>query len=103
MGKQQDLNSLAISVGNTAAHKIILQKTNKPDSKNHLSAEIRDYSFDAFSKSQKHKWNKEDIERLRNKAEYIAKRFLKRYPDIKYQERETKESVTDTMQELLLI
>ncbi len=103
MGKKQDISSLAISIGNTSAHKIILAKTNKPESKKHLTDEIRDYSFDAFSKSQLHNWAKEDVAQLIKKSSSVAEKFLNRYPDIIYKEKEIKEAVIDTMQELLII
>lgn len=103
MGKKQDISSLAISIGNTSAHKIILVKTNKPESKKHLTDEIRDYSFDAFSKSQLHQWNKEDIKEIKLKSAAIAGKFLTRYPGISCKEKEIEEAVIDTMQELLML
>ena len=84
MGKKQAIKSLANSIALVSVHKIVLRHTNKPESKKHLTHEIRGYAEDVIDKSEVHKWTKEELETIETKALKETKnKLLNKYPDIR--------------------
>ena len=97
------IRALANSIASVSFHKILEKHTNYPESKKHLQKEVENYSIDAFEKSKKHTWREEEIEIVKQKAIRMTKNDLKKYPDVIIPDSTIKESVADTMQEMLLI
>ena len=50
MGKNKIIESLSNLIGNTIVHKILTEKTTKPESINHLEAEETEYRSQAIKK-----------------------------------------------------
>jgi len=44
MGKNSAIKSISKCIGNVVLHKLLVEHTNKPESKNHLENEIIEYS-----------------------------------------------------------
>ena len=102
MGKNKVIKSLGRVIGNVAVHKFLLEHTNYPESKNHLSHEIVEYNLNAFEKSQEFKWNENDKTEIRKKAKERAKNLSKNYEDIDFNEKEIEKLIDDVMGDLLL-
>jgi len=102
MGKNKIIKSLGRVIGNIAVHKFLLEHTNKPESKNHLSHEIIEYNLNAFEKSQEFNWNKKDKLEIKKMAKARAENIAKGYEDIKFSEKEIEGLVDEIIDELLL-
>lgn len=103
MGRKNIIRILVNSVSLVSYHKLLHEKGNKLEAKKHLEDEIRDYSTEGFEKSQLYKFNKGELDEIKEKSIKRTKTILKnRYPDIKFSEEDIQEKVVDTMQEFLL-
>ena len=102
MGKKQAIKSLANSIALVSLHKLVVKHTCKPESRKHLEDEVRHYSIDTFDKSQEYAWTKEELDEIKIRAIKEARNKLRKYEDIKIEDKEIKEFVIDTMQEFLL-
>lgn len=100
MGKNDTIKSLAKVIGNIAMHKLLLEHTNKPESKNYLRHEIIEYSEDAFEKSLEFNWNNNDKIRIREKSLERIKNLSRYYPDISFNDDEAEKAVEEVMSEL---
>ncbi|MBI2135797.1 hypothetical protein HYU06_01880 [Candidatus Woesearchaeota archaeon] len=103
MNKKAVMKSLKKVIARIAIHKILLSKGHKIEAKKHLSDEIRDYSLDAFEKSQMHTWNQEEIHLIKQNAINYIQNFLEKYKDISVTDADINEAVVDTMQELMMV
>lgn len=103
MNKKAVIKSLKKVIARIAVHKILLSKGHKIEAKKHLSDEIRDYSLDAFEKSEMHTWNQDEIVLIRKNATSFVQNFLEKYKDINVTDADINEAVIDTMQELMII
>lgn len=103
MNKKAFIKSLKKVIARIALHKIMLKKGNRPEAKKHLSDEIRDYSVDAFEKSQSFTWSDKEIMDIKADAIRRVHNFLEKYDDINVTESDIKEAVVDTMQELMMV
>ena len=102
MGKTAIIKSLAKCIGNVVLHKIVLRHTNMPESFKHLQGEIRDYTSDAFEKSQLYTWTNEEKEEIKAKSKIRVKNSLERYLDVSCDESEIDSFLTETIDEMSL-
>lgn len=102
MGKNSVIKSLGRCIGNVALHKLLIEHTNKPESKSYLKNEIIEYSGDAFEKAQEFNWNGDDKERIKELSINRIKSLLKNYQDVSYNEKEIEKFIKETMDDLML-
>jgi len=102
MGKNSVIKSLARVIGNVVMHKILLEKTNKPESKSHLKYEIIEYGANAFEKAKEFNWNENDKIEIGKRAIERVKNLNKNYLDIFFSEIEAERLIDETMEELEL-
>ncbi len=103
MGKNSVIKSLGRCIGNVVLHKLLVEHTNKPESKNYLRNEIAEYGADAFEKAQKFNWNERDKEEIKNRSVERVKNLIKNYPDLSYNEKESVGLIKETMDDLFLL
>ncbi len=101
MGKNSVIKSLGKCIGNVVLHKLLLKHTNIPESKKHLSDEIRDYGSDAREKAQEFTWADEEKMEIEDKALRRIENIIGNYPDLDYKKSEIRAILLETMQELL--
>jgi hypothetical protein len=77
MGKNNTIASLSNIIGGMVAHKILLKYTNKPETKNHLEGEVKNYGNSAFDLASQYNWNQEDKERIKQESFSAFKKELK--------------------------
>jgi len=102
MGKNRDRESLIRVLAGTIIHEILFKKTNKPESKNHLQAEIIGYRSVSDEMVKERHWNSED-------KEYIGEKVLRRviikmerkYDDVEVQGVDVEKQVSERINELL--
>jgi len=102
MGKNSIIKSLAKVIGNVAMHKLLLEHTNKSESKTYLKNEIIEYSINAFEKAQEFNWNENDKIEIREKSLERLKAIGKNYPDIFYKKQEAEYIIEQIIDELEL-
>ena len=104
MGKKHSIKSLVNSIASVAVHKILVKYTSKPESRKHLEGEIGTYSEEVLNKSEDYSWSRQELDEIKIRAISVTRNKLSnKYPDININDRELKEFVIDTMQELHLI
>src|SRR3989338_9227064 len=83
MGKNQALDELGSLIANTIVHKILVEKTTKPESINHLEKEENEYRTQSFKRFKVYNWNAQNIEMLKEQIiRKIQNKFNNKYPDI---------------------
>ena len=97
MGKNSAIKSLGKCIGNIVLHKLLLNHTNRPESKNHLMGEVNDYGADAKEKAQEHSWTDEEKAEIEDKAFRRVKNIVEKYPDLEYEESEINSLILETM------
>ena len=102
MGKNRVIKSLGRCVGNVALHKILVEHTNKPESKNHLESEVVEYGADAFEKAQMFNWNENDKEKVREFAIRRTHNLIENYPDVSFDDEAIEKMVDEAMDDLML-
>src|SRR3989344_597636 len=89
MGKNSDRESLIRLIVNTVVHEIVLDRTNKPESKNFLASEVIEYRSQTEKTAKKHHWNIDDKALIEQKAQTkVKERLVLKYSDISYQEQD---------------
>lgn len=102
MGKNRDLDSLIRLITNTITHQIVIENTNKPESKHFLNSEIIEYRIQTEKAAKKHNWNNSDKEYTEKKAlEKIKEKLDFKYSDIDYSERDIIRKLKDTIREMM--
>lgn len=81
MSKKKQLENLAVLIGLRAAHEILIEFTNKPESIKHLRSEVDNYSDLSFELAEGN-WNKDDIKKIKELAKKRCNKKLKEYEDI---------------------
>lgn len=102
MGKNRVIHSIGKVIGNVVMHKLLLEHTNKPESKPHLANEIKEYSIDAFEKSQEFNWNETDKKEIIQKAKERINALSKIYPDITFSKEDADKLILETMDEMMI-
>lgn len=102
MGKNRVIKSLGRCIGNVALHKILVERTNKPESKNHLESEVLEYGSDVFEKAQTFNWNEDDRARVRQLAVRRIRNLIKNYPDVSFDDEAVERMINETMEDLML-
>ncbi len=102
MGKKSAIDSLSRIISNIAIHEILVRYTNKPESINYLNSEILEYRDVAFFTASKFNWNKEDLNHIKSKSlDLLKKEMPKRYPDVKYPEKEVEKIIGEIIKNTL--
>lgn len=102
MGKNSAIEELGGIIGNTVVHKILGEKTNKPESTSFLGAEEVEYRSQARRKGKAHNWNTTDLQQIKEKAlKKIKNKFNVRYTDISFSEKEAEKLVDEELKTLL--
>ena len=77
MGKDRVIRIIANLIGKTAAHKILVKYTNRPDAINHISSEIDNYRAMLSEYITQHNWNSYDKENIKKESEKSLAKELK--------------------------
>jgi len=102
MGKNRIIKILGNIIGNIVVHKILVKHTNKPESIPHLSEEVGNYRDNAIETAQEFNWNKEDKNRISQRAlKKFRKDMEKYYPDVKFPINEPEELVDETIKDII--
>ncbi len=89
MGKNRDRESLIRVLVNKVVHQILMIKTNKPESRNHLLSEIVEYRGLTSRMYNCCNWNEDDIKYIKGKVlENVRKKMKNKYDDVKFSEKE---------------
>ena len=102
MGKNRVIKSLGRCIGNVALHKILVERTNKPESKNYLESEVLEYGSDAFEKAQVFNWSEDDRARVREVAVRRIQNLIKNYPDVSFDDEAIERMIEETVADLML-
>ena len=90
-------------VGNTVVHRLLAEKTNRPESTDFLWAEEVEYRAQARKKSQEYNWNDSDILQIKEKAlKKIKNKFEGRYADVSASKDEIEKMVDEEIKKLLI-
>ncbi len=102
MGKNKDLDSLIRLVVNTIAHQIVIEHTNKPESKHFLNSEIIEYRSQTEKAAKKHNWNNSDKEYVEKKAlKNIKEKLAVKYSDVDYSEQDIIRKLRNMIKEVM--
>jgi len=102
MGKNSVVESLSSLIANTIVHKILISKTSKPESTNHLESEEIEYRSRAIKKSRLYHWNYKDIKLIKEEIENkIENKFKNKYTDIKIPKEKIKKIIEEEIEQLL--
>ncbi|MEK6800730.1 MAG: hypothetical protein AABY05_02255 [Nanoarchaeota archaeon] len=96
------IRSLGRCIGNVVMHKLLLEYTNKPESKGFIKNEIKEYSSDAFEKAQEFNWNVEDKEEIKELAIERVKNLSEGYKDVVYTDEKMEKFIDETIEEMML-
>ena len=89
MGKNRTRESLIREIANIIVHEIVVRHTNRSESVHFLESEIIEYRSRAEKTLEKHNWNTDDKEYIKNKAlNMIKEKLSTKYSDVKYLEQE---------------
>lgn len=102
MGKHRTIKILAGIIGGMAAHKILVQYTNKPESINHLESEVNNYERNAFEYAEEFNWNDEDLAEIKQEALFGLERELRKphFQGVVFPKDKTEEIVSSIMSEI---
>ena len=102
MGKNSDLESLIRLIVNTVTHQIVVEHTNKPESRHFLNSEIVEYRSQTEKAAKKHNWNNSDKEHAEKKAlEKIKEKLTVKYSDVDYSEGEIMRKLKNMIKEIM--
>ena len=102
MGKNSAIEELGSIIGNTVVHKILGEKTNRPESTGFLGAEEVEYRAQARKKGGAYNWNQMDIQQIKEKAlKKIKNKFSVRYADVSFSEKEAEKIVDEEIKSIL--
>ncbi len=102
MGKNRDLDSLIRLIVNTIAHQIVVEHTNKPESKHFLNSEIIEYRNQTEKSARKYNWNDSDKEYAEKKAlEKIKEKLAVKYSDVDYSEQDIIGKLRNMIKEIM--
>lgn len=102
MGKNSDLDSLIRLIVNTLAHQIIIEHTNKPESKHFLNSEIIEYRSQTEKAAKEHTWNNSDKEYAEKKAlEKIKEKLAVKYANVDYSEEDIIRKLRNMIKEVM--
>ena len=81
MGKRKQIEILGKIIGLNAAHKILIEFTNKPESIRKMQSEVDHYD-ELNMQLTEGNWNSSDIEKIKQIAEKRCVKKLEQYEDI---------------------
>lgn len=102
MGKNRVIKSIGRCIGNVVLHKILVERTNKPESTNHLESEVLEYGFNVFEKTQMFNWNENDKIKIKEFAIKRTHNLIKNYPDVSFRNKLIEKIINETMDDLML-
>jgi hypothetical protein len=98
MGKNNNLTSIANSLAITILHELVLEHTNKPESKTHLQKEYIEYRGQSIKKINRQKLNEKDKALLKEKIiSKIQNKLNIKYPDIKIPSKEITKKINESL------
>jgi len=101
MGKNRTIKSVGKIIGNIVVHKILVNKTNRPESLHHLQSEVNTYRDNVFGIAQEYNWNDSDKQEIFNESIREFKSRIQNYPDVKYTMKEAKALIRETINEVI--
>lgn len=101
MGKNRTIKSIGKIIGNMVVHKILVNKTNRPESLHHLQSEVNTYRDNVFGIAQEYNWNDSDKQEIFNESLKTFKIRIQKYPDIKYTIKEAEKLIKETINEVI--
>lgn len=103
MGKSDSIRRLAKLIGGMTAHKILEEKTNRPESANHLRSEISNYGGQIPELMTEYNWNREDKQKIKEESVKALSKELKKahFSDVFVSEKDIKYFLDSTIKEFL--
>lgn len=96
MGKNSALRTLGKRIGNVVLHKLLVEHTNRPESRRHLQSEEIEYRSAALRDAWEYHWNEEEKQILKKQAlEFILEKRSTKYDDVAFSLREAEKLVDD--------
>lgn len=104
MGKNKVIESLGNLIGNTIVHKVLIRKTSKPESVEHLEAEEIEYRSQAAKKIKSYNWNESDIKLLKEEIKKkFENKFNSKYNDIDISKENVNELIDEEIEQILKV
>ena len=104
MGKNSALNSLGRRIGNVVLHKLLVEHTNRPESKNHLFSEEIEYRNSAIKEAKEYNWNSRDVEFIKKIAiKFIEEKRTKKYSDVDFSTNQADKLIIEEMENIGII
>jgi hypothetical protein len=101
MGKNKTIKSIGKIIGNIVVHKILVNKTNRPESLHHLQSEVSTYRDNVFGIAQEYNWNDSDKQEIFNESIRTFKNRIQKYSDIKYTIKEAEALIHETIDQFI--
>ena len=95
------IKSLSNTISNSVLHKLLIEKTNKPESKDFLEAEFDEYRNISKKKFLKYHWNQEDINKTKSQSFSQLLIKINQRPDIQISRERAKEEIGKLIDELI--
>lgn len=101
MGKDGSIKSLSKVIANVALHRLLLKYANKPESREHLEAEVIEYRDVARDKSNEFNWNSQDKNSIKKESSIELRKRIQNYPDINFLEDELDFFLKEILKEII--
>ena len=102
MGKNSAIESLSKLIANTIVHKLLVEKTTRPESTSYLESEEVEYRSQAEKKSKLFNWNKGDIDIIKEEAsKKINNKFKNKYLDIQVSKEEIRKLIDEEIRQVI--
>ncbi len=101
MGKNKTIKSIGKIIGNIVVHKLLVNKTNRPESLHHLQSEVNTYRDNVFEIAQEYNWNDSDKQKIFNESIRAFKSRIQKYSNVRYLMKEAKALIRETIKEVI--
>jgi gas vesicle protein len=104
MGKNRTIKIIGGLVGGMTAHRLLERHTNKPESLNHLRAEVDNYRENIHSFVKEFNWNAKDKEEIREEAWKSLKNEIKQphFKNVNFPIEEAEGIIEEIIKEIFL-
>lgn len=103
MGKNDSIKRLAKLIGGMTAHRLLEEKTNRPESLNHLTSEVSNYRGGIPKIVTEYNWNSKDKIKIREESVKALNRELKKphFSDVYVSEDDFNSFLDNTIKEFI--
>ena len=103
MGKNSFIKTLGKGIGNVVLHKLLIEHTNKPESKSHLQYEELAYRDAVIKNAKEYNWNEEDNDAIKIQAiGFIKDKMSSKYNDVNFPLNEAEKLIEEEIKNLKL-